>query len=536
MSHRLFICCCKGFFRDENGDELYSLLGVDRRATPAEVKRAYRNKSLQMHPDKLNQRGQEVTEQDRANFQKMKSAYDVLSDPSKRELYDQLGETGMLMMEDPFAAKDNMIKNFLRMGTRDRLRLVVFVLLFVGAVLLWPILFCAKVDGDTSASWVALWTPLWIYDALGLWYFVYLVSLGQIKAPEGMEEGWTDPFPLPLRVLALVKWTLLVLFQVFLTMRLDDNIDWSYAVVGSPLLAWMGLTIVGHVYDATRPVPQDRSEESILNDEEGGIPPDVEKREQAIAKRTEARSAVAKDCVWMLQLVFLIIKLDGNVDWNWWLVFFPTWFVLFGQLVGYYVDYSLARSLSAGIEEKEEEDLTQEERVRMVAASQLVVHAASSCCCWVFTLVTVVLAVNAIAGADYSTFVIFIPQFIIAGTLLCCATCFICCMRDLGDLDDDAADPEQGGSGASTSQHLPGSYGTYNPPAMPGGGGASKASPSGAAPPASASTGAAVIAMPPPPPASGSGQQAEVPAAAPAPRPVPATTPAPDLQADGGID
>lgn len=41
---------------------------------------------------------------------------------------------------------------------------------------------------------------------------------------------------------------------------------------------------------ATRPVPQDRSEESILNDEEGGIPPDVEKREQAIAKRTEARS------------------------------------------------------------------------------------------------------------------------------------------------------------------------------------------------------------------------------------------------------
>lgn len=76
----------------------------------------------------------------------------------------------------------------------------------------------------------------------------------------------------------------------------------------------------------------------------------------------------------------------------------------------------------------------QEERVRMVAASQLIAHATSSCCCWVFTLITVVLAVNAIAGADYSTFVIFIPQFIIAGTLLCCATCFICCMRDFGDL------------------------------------------------------------------------------------------------------
>lgn len=58
-------------------DELYQLLEVDRRATPVEIKRAYRNKSLEMHPDKLNQRGQEVTEQDRAKFQKMKGAYDV---------------------------------------------------------------------------------------------------------------------------------------------------------------------------------------------------------------------------------------------------------------------------------------------------------------------------------------------------------------------------------------------------------------------------------------------------------------------------
>lgn len=38
--------------------------------------------------------------------------------------------------------------------------------------------------------------------------------------------------------------------QIFLTMRLDDDIDWSYAVVGSPLLAWMGLQLLGHLYEA----------------------------------------------------------------------------------------------------------------------------------------------------------------------------------------------------------------------------------------------------------------------------------------------
>lgn len=60
-------------------DELYQLLDLDRRATAADIKRAYRNKSLQMHPDKLNQKGKEVTDEDRANFQKMKAAYDVSS-------------------------------------------------------------------------------------------------------------------------------------------------------------------------------------------------------------------------------------------------------------------------------------------------------------------------------------------------------------------------------------------------------------------------------------------------------------------------
>ena len=71
----------------------------------------------------------------------------------------------------------------------------------------------------------------------------------------------------------------------------------------------------------------------------------------------------------------------------------------------------------------------------MMAASQLFANAMTSCCCWSFTFVTVVLAVNAMAGADYSAFVIFIPQFSIAGILVCCMTCFICCVRAPGDED-----------------------------------------------------------------------------------------------------
>lgn len=37
--------------------------------------------------------------------------------------------------------------------------------------------------------------------------------------------------------------------QIFLTMRLDDDIDWTWAAVGSPLLVLMGLQLVGHLYE-----------------------------------------------------------------------------------------------------------------------------------------------------------------------------------------------------------------------------------------------------------------------------------------------
>ncbi|CAM9558608.1 unnamed protein product, partial [Ascophyllum nodosum] len=52
-------------------------------------------------------------------------------------------------------------------------------------------------------------------------------------------------------------------------------------------LGWVVLTLLGHVYEA-----------------------------------------LMKDCVWIMQLVFL----DKQVDCNWWVVFLPTWVVMFGQL------------------------------------------------------------------------------------------------------------------------------------------------------------------------------------------------------------
>lgn len=65
--------------------DYYEVLGVSRSATPEELKQAYRRLALQYHPDKNKTREAEET------FKEINAAYEVLSDPKKKQLYDQLG-------------------------------------------------------------------------------------------------------------------------------------------------------------------------------------------------------------------------------------------------------------------------------------------------------------------------------------------------------------------------------------------------------------------------------------------------------------
>lgn len=57
----------------------YQTLGVDRNATPDEIKKAYRRLASQHHPDKGG---------DKTKFQEIQSAYDTLSNPQKRAMHD----------------------------------------------------------------------------------------------------------------------------------------------------------------------------------------------------------------------------------------------------------------------------------------------------------------------------------------------------------------------------------------------------------------------------------------------------------------
>ncbi|MBI4308837.1 MAG: molecular chaperone DnaJ [Candidatus Omnitrophica bacterium] len=72
--------------------DYYEILGVPRTAALAEIKKVYRSLALKHHPDRVPEAQKKEAE---AKFKEISEAYGVLSDPQKKQLYDQHGHQGI---------------------------------------------------------------------------------------------------------------------------------------------------------------------------------------------------------------------------------------------------------------------------------------------------------------------------------------------------------------------------------------------------------------------------------------------------------
>jgi len=91
--------------------DYYKILGVARNATGKDIKKSYYDLAKQYHPDS-NQGDPNASKK----FQEVSEAYEVLSDPSKRQEYDSFGTTSGQQQDSPFSGRGQQSGGFSRSG------------------------------------------------------------------------------------------------------------------------------------------------------------------------------------------------------------------------------------------------------------------------------------------------------------------------------------------------------------------------------------------------------------------------------------
>jgi len=483
-----FLCCCKSFLRsDESSDysNFYDLLDVERDASPEEIKRAYKRKSLQMHPDKLAQHGKVVTEEDQAKFTRMKEAYEILSDQHKRETYDVIGERGMKWIEEPFSMDpQELARNFSKSSVVDRSKIfAIFVGLGV-AVLILPIMVCLHVDGvlGDDAPWMATLTPLWLWNVFVLFYHSRVIMMGTIQRPDHVPlEEWVDPLPMQRRVFSLVRFFLLFFFELLVAMKLDNLVVCNWVFIFIPLYIWEATTLLKKLPLARlrivtvddletamgKPFVEFTTEEKELISKRYSVVDSTTSPDFEIAQKLKerARKDMMKCIFRIIFITILVVQLDTYIDLNWWIVFTPFWIMTFLICVTNYQAFAKVQLMAVekdpglfGLSTKEEgcnnstnnnygsvgdgaatpeatstaaaatlqSELTEDEREEL---KEQVINGGSKlcskCCSQGLLLILMFLVLAKLQGADFSSLWIISPFLFASGIILCCLGCAI---------------------------------------------------------------------------------------------------------------
>jgi hypothetical protein len=387
-----------------------------------------------------------------------------LSDPRKKKLYDEIGASGLKLIDSPTEVDPaELLKNFQK-NTADRWKIFLIIGFILSVIVIIPILFSLKCDGRLDAPWMAIWTPMWLLDAVML--IVVTLTIVYTRASGDDEENGKDEIDelskrWYMQLLMFVQTAAYILIQVFVFLRLDETITWSWFVVFIPWYAYEFLGILDLLHLAIPEVPPPSTDpdayQHMTGGEEDAAEAEMNRQLQAETKYFEAlmhQYTSRRDIVVSLLRIwfslFLAAQIDGDVNWDWGLVMLPIWLYFLVHIIFGRILKSWGKSLLDGIDvagiQAGTVPFDPRQMIRVQFGMELVGAGNAGFYGRLPALLLALLLVSRLEVSKFSTFLVLFPIFLILFVCVCVVGCGLCC---LSVIDPDKLNDQNGNDAAS---------------------------------------------------------------------------------------
>jgi hypothetical protein len=406
---------------------LYALLEIEPTATEEELKKAYKKMALKYHPDK--NPGQEE------KFKEISNAYNILLDPSRKEVYDVYGDEGVALYENGVFGEDGEFMHFMPFLQNPAFVGLFACLLLIGWILafLFALFIVLKVDGDVDWNWGVVFVPMWIINVVPFCYVCALPKISSTKL-KGLASA--------IQLMSLFVFEILLCIQLHREEHNRSN-TWKWSVVFIPVYIEEFLHILKRISMST----QKKYKEEVEAQTSGfmfGI---------GYLGYLLRKLFIPAMRVWFV--VFLMLKLDEKVSWSWWINAIP----LFVG-IGWKVLVTIADDVKML---KKATDAEEQAKTKAVLIGMSVIILLMLSVVLAFIILVVIKLDDATA---MSLAKVFIPAFIVFGLGCCCLCCLpilCCCCAPAPDEENpfEYENPTEGNAGEEADKKFTDSTQSY---------------------------------------------------------------------------